>query len=185
MKGFIVGLIAGVILVPACLYVYFATGHAPVATSAPPMPFEKTLARMALHARMKKEIKENPSFNADEGALISGAMIYKDNCAACHGLPGQKKTNIAAGMYPPPPQLFMGKGVTDDTPGETYWKVANGIRLTGMPGFKSTLSDDQMWQVSFLLAKAHELPASVQQSLAGTVPAAEPAAAATSAPKKK
>jgi hypothetical protein len=37
------------------------------------------------------------------------------------------------GMYPQPPELFKGKGVTDDPAGETYWKVANGIRLTGMP----------------------------------------------------
>ena len=182
MKGFIVGLIAGVILVPACLYVYFATGQAPVATSAPPMPFEKTLARMAVHARMKKEIKENPSFNADEGALFSGAMIYKDNCAACHGLPSQKKTNIAEVMYPPPPQLFMGKGVTDDTPGETYWKVDNGIRLTGMPAFNKILSQIQMWQVSVLLANADKplppaaigiLEQSSQQPLAVPAPPAK------------
>ena len=183
MKSFVVGIIVGVILVPACLYLYFASGSAPVATSAPPMPFEKSLARMALHARMKKEVRQNPTFNADEAALLSGATVYKDNCAVCHGLPGQKKTNIAAGMYPPPPQLFRGKGVTDDTPGETYWKVSNGIRLTGMPGFKSTLSDDNMWQVSFLLAKAHELPASVQESLAGTPPA--PAAAPGTAKTEK
>ncbi len=45
-------------------------------------------------------------------------------------------------------------GVTDDPPGETYWKVANGIRLTGMPSFKSVLTDTEMWQVSLLLANA-------------------------------
>ena len=27
-------------------------------------------------------------------------------------------------------------GVSDDPPGETYWKVFNGIRLTGMPSYK-------------------------------------------------
>jgi thiosulfate dehydrogenase len=45
-------------------------------------------------------------------------------------------------------------GVTDDPPGETYWKVANGIRLTGMPSYRSVLTDTQMWQVSLLLANA-------------------------------
>jgi mono/diheme cytochrome c family protein len=45
-------------------------------------------------------------------------------------------------------------GVTDDPPGETYWKVANGIRLTGMPSYKDVLTDTQMWQVSQLLANA-------------------------------
>ena len=60
-------------------------------------------------------------------------------------------------MFPKPAQLFTGHGVTDDPPGETYWKTANGIRLTGMPAYKQTLSDQQMWQVSVMLANADKL----------------------------
>ena len=59
-----------------------------------------------------------------------------------------------------------GKGVTDDEPGETYWKVANGIRLTGMPGFNQQLSTTEMWQVSLLLAHADKLSDSVKGILA-------------------
>jgi mono/diheme cytochrome c family protein len=84
----------------------------------------------------------------------------------CHGLPAGKQTAIAEGEFPKPPHLFRGKGVTDDTAGETYWKVANGIRLTGMPGFEKSLSTDEMWQVSLLLANADKLPASVAAALA-------------------
>ena len=68
-------------------------------------------------------------------------------------------------MFPQPPQFFEGHGVTDDPPGETYWKAKNGIRLTGMPGYGSSLSDQQLWQVSLLLAHADKLPASVQTAL--------------------
>ena len=79
------------------------------------------------------------------------------------------------GMYPYPPELFRGKGVTDDPAGETYWKAKNGIRLTGMPGFKETLSDTQLWQVSLVLANADKLPQSVRDSLsAGAGRAASP-----------
>ncbi len=39
-------------------------------------------------------------------------------------------------------------------PGETYWKVANGIRLSGMPAFSKVLNQTEMWQVSLLLANA-------------------------------
>jgi len=55
--------------------------------------------------------------------------------------------------------------VSDDPAGETYWKVANGIRLTGMPGFTGSLSTDQMWQVTLLLANSDKLPASVRTVL--------------------
>jgi len=68
--------------------------------------------------------------------------------------------------------------VTDDPPGETYWKVANGIRLTGMPAFKDVLSDTQMWQVSLLLANADKpLPPAAIAILNGTPQQAAPAPA--------
>jgi mono/diheme cytochrome c family protein len=57
------------------------------------------------------------------------------------------------------------KGVTDDPVGETYWKVKNGIRLTGMPGFSDSLSDAALWQVSLLLLQADKLPPSALQVL--------------------
>jgi thiosulfate dehydrogenase len=178
VKAFIVGVIIGLILIPAGVYVYFSGGYAPVSTSSEPMPFEKLLARKGLNARVDKEAPKNAPIQADEANLAAGAQTYKENCAVCHGVPGQPATPIANGMYPKPPQLFHGKGVTDDPAGETYWKVANGIRMTGMPGYRKTLSDTQMWQVSLLLAGADKLPASVQKSLTapGTPPAASNAA---------
>jgi hypothetical protein len=57
------------------------------------------------------------------------------------------------------------KGVTDDPVGETYWKVKNGIRLTGMPSFDGALSDTAMWQVSLLLLQANQLPDAVRAAI--------------------
>jgi mono/diheme cytochrome c family protein len=96
---------------------------------------------------------------------MAGAQIYRDNCVVCHGLPGMEQSAIAKGMFPKPPHLFRGKGVTDDEPGETYWKVANGIRLTGMPAFKPPLSDTQVWHVSLLLANADKISNAVKEQL--------------------
>ena len=166
MKAFLVGLILGLVAVPAVVYFYFASGSAPVATAAPPMPFEKMMARMALHARLEKEMPKSVPITADEAAYTAGAQVYKEHCAVCHGLPGQAQTAIAKGMFPKPPVLLEGTGVTDDPPAETYWKVAGGIRMTGMPGFDKSLSTTQMWQVSLLLANADKLPKSVKDSLA-------------------
>ncbi len=155
MKRFVLGIIVGFALVFVGVYGYFSTGMAPVAAAAQAMPFEKRMANMALNARVKKEMPKDVPVPADETTYMAGAMVYNDNCVGCHGAPGEKEpTPLAKGMYPRPPQLFKGKGVTDDPPGETYWKVANGIRRTGMPAFKGTLSDKEMWQVAVLLANA-------------------------------
>ena len=181
MGKFIFGLVIGLALLPVVVYFYFAKGIAPVATSAPPMPFEKMFARMALHARLDKEVQKTVPISADEANLAAGAEVYKEHCAVCHGLPGKPKTAIATGMFPDTPKLMEGKGVTDDPSGETYWKVSGGIRMTGMPGFEKTMSPTQMWQVSLLCANADKLPASAKDALT-SVPAAMTAPPTT--PKK-
>ena len=165
MKLFVAGLVVGVIAFPLAFYFYFATGGAPVATAEAAMPFEKTLAHKALNARIRKEMPMNAPIQGDEPNLTAGAKIYREHCAVCHGMPRQHETAIAMGMYPRPPKLLEGKGVTDDEPGESYWKVAHGIRLTGMPDFGKSLSEMEMWQVSFLVAQADKLPKAVSDDL--------------------
>ena len=49
-KGFLLGFVIGLIIIPALGFLYFHFGLAPVATSAPPMPMERSLAHSALNA---------------------------------------------------------------------------------------------------------------------------------------
>jgi mono/diheme cytochrome c family protein len=137
-----------------------------VAVTAPEMPLERKFASMALHRYLDKLPHPNPPVPQEEAAFLAGAKVYKEHCAVCHGLPGEPKSVIAAGMFPSPPQLFHGMGVTDDEPWETYWKVANGIRMTGMPGFKDRLGETQMWQVSVLVKNADKISPAVKGELA-------------------
>jgi thiosulfate dehydrogenase len=106
MKVFLLGLILGLLVLPAGVYLYFAAGIAPVATAAPPMPFEKKFARMALHARLDKEMPKESPIQASEADYCAGAKVYKTNCAVCLGLLGQPATSIAKGMFPKPPRRF-------------------------------------------------------------------------------
>jgi mono/diheme cytochrome c family protein len=166
LKGLILGILLGILLVAGGVYYYFSSGHAPVATSAPPIPFEKKLASVGLHAYLDKLPHPAPQVAADEANVMAGAKIYKEQCATCHGLPNEPKTAVAQGMYPAPPQLFKGTGVTDDEEWESYWKVENGIRLTGMPGFKGSLTEEQIWRVIVLVKNADKIPESVKKELA-------------------
>ncbi len=93
-----------------------------------------------------------------------GQGVFQTHCAVCHGLPDAQKTAIAQGMFPVPPQLFD-HTVTDDPEGETYWKVTHGIRLSGMPGFGKTLSENERWQVTMFLAHVDKLPAAAKDAL--------------------
>ncbi|MBZ5616405.1 MAG: cytochrome c [Acidobacteriia bacterium] len=177
---FIVGLVLGLALVPFGAYLYFTSGSAPVATTDSDMPFERFFAKKALHARIAKDMPKSVPIQTSEANYLAGAELYKQDCAVCHGLPLTPKTAIAAGMYPAPPLLLEGKGVTDDPPGESYWKIFNGLRLTGMPGFRKSLSETQMWQLALLLANADKLPSSAKAVL--VAPLASPATSAPAAP---
>jgi hypothetical protein len=58
------------------------------------------------------------------------------------------------------------QGVSDYEPGFTYWFVANGVRLTGMPSFTHTLFRHREWQVSLLLKNANKaMPPPITQIL--------------------
>jgi len=166
---FVAGLILGLLLVPFGAYLYFTGGSAPVATTDSDMPFERFFAKKALSARIAKDMPKSMPIQPNEANYLAAAELYKQHCGVCHGEPLTPKTAIAAGMYPQPPRLLEGKGVTDDEPGESYWKIANGIRLTGMPGFSRSLSETQMWQIALLVANADKLPPSAKAALVAPI----------------
>jgi mono/diheme cytochrome c family protein len=181
MGRIVFGVILGLILAPLAVLAWFHWGHPPVAVADPPLPMERQITHVALNARIAREMPGNQPIQADQDNLTAGAEVYRDQCAACHGFYG-KPSSFAAHMYPKAPALWEKHqnsdvvGVSDDPPGETYWKVANGIRLTGMPAFRDTLTDTQIWQVSLLLSKADKpLPPAALAIVRGEQPAASPA----------
>jgi thiosulfate dehydrogenase len=154
--GFLVAFL--VLFVGASVYLKY--GHPPVATADAPFPMEEQVVHVPLGVRIASELKK-PPVSADEGTLEAGAKIYVKNCASCHGTPG-RDVPYAQWMYPAAPPLWEKHqnnnvvGVSDDETGETYWKVSNGIRLTGMPAYQHILSETEMWQVSLLLKNADQ-----------------------------
>ena len=180
MKKFVLGLIVGLLIPAIGGYLYIKMGMMPVATASAPLAMEAKIAHMALKARISKEATKSSPVAADETNMTQGAHIYVENCAFCHGFGGEKASFAAKGMFPVPPQLLSEDMVTDDPVGETYWKVENGIRLTGMPGFKDMLTPTQMWQVSQMLAQADKLSGQTKAALAK--PAAIPVAAPSATP---
>ncbi|HUN83096.1 MAG TPA: cytochrome c [Terracidiphilus sp.] len=185
MFRFLLGIVFGVVLVPIAVIVWLETGNVPVAVSDQPLPFEAQITGSVLHARIDRQMVSIPPIQPDETNLVAGAHIYADKCSVCHGFYG-RKSQFGDDMFPDAPPLWQKHhngevvGVSDDPAGETYWKVSNGIRLTGMPMFRTELSDTQIWQVSLLLANANKpLPPTALQILHGApapAPEAPPAA---------
>jgi thiosulfate dehydrogenase len=159
VKPFIIGVIIGWIVLPVIGLLYLRFGYVPVAVNGPVIPFEELLAGTAVQARIAREAPTQATLPPSPENLLVGAKIYREQCVECHGLPGGTASPASKGMYPPPPQFFERKVMGNDPVGQNYWIVANGIRLTGMPGYRQSLNDAQLWQVSQFLSNRSSLPA--------------------------
>jgi mono/diheme cytochrome c family protein len=159
---FTLGFIGAIVALALGAYVFIRAGGMPMGTSSPPLPLEQPIAQLALTASYGNAAQQKIPLPVDEVNLRAGARTYTENCAVCHGMPHMPPTPIAKGMFPPPPQLFEKPPTTE---GITFWKVTNGIRMTGMPAFQNALSDTERWQVTMMLRHADRLPAGALASL--------------------
>ncbi len=166
MSRFWVGVIIGVVLVPVVIVAVVYLGLLPAAANDPSMGFEPALAEAGLFFRIERQAPSRDVSGMSTADLLAGADVYQKNCAVCHALPNQDQGPVGAGMFPRAPRLFSPDGmVTDDPAGETYWKVKNGIRLSGMPSFEKVLNEDQMWDVAAVVRRADKLPPEVMDAL--------------------
>jgi thiosulfate dehydrogenase len=153
-----VGLIGGYLLV--------RSGLIPANADAEPGPVEFWMAKTSLDATLRREAPAGPNPVAPtEQNLLDGVHLFAQNCAVCHGsAKGEaSRSPIAKGLYQKPPQLAT-DGVEDDPEGDSFWKIKHGIRLTGMPSFRYSLSDQQIWTLALFLKHMDKLPPAVEQA---------------------
>jgi thiosulfate dehydrogenase len=185
---FVVGFLSAMVVIFGLALASLRFGHPPVAVADPPFPLEKQVVRVPLDDRTANEL-EKPPFGTSEDVFEAGAKIYATSCASCHGT-ARREVRFAHWMYPAAPQLFRKHsttkvvGVSDDDPGVTFWKIKNGIRLTGMPAFHRIYSDAQIWDVALLLKNADQpLPDPVMNLLEQETDPAVPVVPGPIAPK--
>ena len=137
MRNLLIGFLLGLVTIPLCLFLYLRVGHPPVAVAVAPFMLEKQIVSVPLHTRIDAEMPARAPIEANETNLASGARIYRERCAVCHGIYAQP-SSTGEHMYPDAPALWRKHGngvvgVSDDPSGETYWKVANGSRTPTSP----------------------------------------------------
>jgi thiosulfate dehydrogenase len=166
LKGFVLGVLAAIVVALAGGYVVLRSGLIPVNADAQPGRLETWAADTALQAALDREAPKGPNPVAlTDANLIAGIGLFRKHCAICHGTArGDASTSpVAKGEYPSPPQLAS-EGVEDDPEGVTFWKIKNGIRWTGMPSWKFALTDEEMWTLALFLKHMNKLPPAAEQA---------------------
>ena len=160
LAGFVIGVIATLAALAGGGYLIVANGVIPAAANGRPIPLERWAARTSMRATLQAQAPEGPNpVELTDANLIAGINLYARHCAVCHGTAKGKgaATPVAKGEYPAPPQLASA-GVEDDPEGWDVWKIENGIRWTGMPAWKGTLSVEDAWTIALFLKHMNKLP---------------------------
>lgn len=104
-----------------------------------------------------------PSDLNDPKRIATGAGLYTEMCSGCHLAPGMEKTEISQGLYPPAPELSR---ALQHTATEEFWMIKHGVKLTAMPAWGRTHSDELMWDmVAFVRTLPKLSPAQYQAAI--------------------
>jgi cytochrome c553 len=103
----------------------------------------------------------------DPRRIASGAVNYSAMCTGCHLAPGVTQSEIRPGLYPTPPNLSR-LGSKDAR--RTFWIIKHGIKMSAMPAWGKTHTDEQMWNMTAFIRKMPGMTAEQYQALGGEPP---------------
>jgi len=133
--------------------------------STSPSPLEERAAQFALNRSIARHApsKKNPLAGSSE-AVTAGLDLFRVHCVTCHGAPGVDPTEEGASLNPPAPGLTLPR-VQARPDGELYWIVSRGVRMTGMPAFGPSRSEQEIWQLVAALRRLPKLSDAQKQAL--------------------
>jgi len=100
----------------------------------------------------------------DPKRIAAGAGLYDEMCTGCHLGPGVERSELSQGLYPSAPELAQGD---DLSPAEQFWVIKHGVKLTAMPAWGKTHSDDLIWDmVAFIGQMPKMSPAQYKAAVA-------------------
>jgi len=161
MRKILMGAVFAFALLLSSALVVARLGLMPVSADGNHSRLEARIMPAVLHASIVRHAsaEKNP-VPLNEDTLKAGVDTYKAMCARCHSTPDGEASVYGQSFYPPAPKLP--EGMSQYTDSQLFWVIKHGIRNTGMPGWGSMLSDEEIWQVVSLLKNSQDLPPSVE-----------------------
>lgn len=160
MLKFLVGFAVAVVLVLTVGFCFVRFGFVDPRADQPVGWLDSRIAMPSLDAAVDRRATEaqNPiQPNVDN--LIAGMKTYQSNCAGCHGDILHPHTAFGDAFYPRSPQFA--EDAPDMPENQNFYIIQHGVRLSGMPAWKETLSAQEIWQVTSFLSHMDKLPPQV------------------------
>ena len=149
--------VAIVFLVPLGTYAFVKSGLFNVGASHPHTKLTEWLTHETMiHSVRRHAAGITPPARFAGAQVLSGFCLYETHCVACHGAAAVARDEWASGLEPSPPYLL--DATEKWTPAQLFWIAKNGIKMTGMPSWRDSLSDAQIWNVVGFLEATRGLP---------------------------
>ena len=154
----LIGAAIGILLiVPLGAYAFVKLGVYNVAASHPHTKFTTWLTHEAMIHSVRRHAKGiSPPAWTSASELAAGLCAYETHCAACHGAAAIARQRWVSGLEPQPPYLL--DATQHFTPSQLFWIAKNGIKMTGMPSWRESMSDRDIWNVVAWLEASRNLP---------------------------
>ena len=108
-----------------------------------------------------------PANLMDVKRLQSGAGLYTEMCSGCHLAPGLEKSEISQGLYPRAPELFH---EPKRSAKEQFWIIKHGVKLTAMPAWGKTHSDELIWDMVAFVRQMPKMSPAQYQAVISSAP---------------
>jgi thiosulfate dehydrogenase len=187
MLKFLFGFAIAVVVVLTAAFCYVRMGFVDPRADMPVNWLESKVAMPALDASVDRRAPEahNP-LPVSDANLTAGMKIYQTDCAGCHGDTLHPHVQFGDAFYPRAPQFA--EDPADMPEHQNFYIIQHGIRLSGMPAWKGSISEQETWQVTSFLSHMDKLPAQVADDwktmAAGTQSAPPPDASKVQAKDK-
>lgn len=152
-----VGVFVAVAATGIAAFVY--SGAYDVTATTPHFASTHRVLRTVKEHSVKRQARNVQAPQLDDPQKVhAGLKSFQEMCVVCHGAPGEPATQISKGLYPKPPDLARAAGAWW-TPAEQFVIIRHGLKMTGMPAWGPTHSDEQIWEIVAFLRLLPTMPA--------------------------
>ncbi|QBQ55158.1 c-type cytochrome [Nitrosococcus wardiae] len=99
--------------------------------------------------------------------LADGFRHYQAHCETCHGAPGVPPGKVGKGLTPEPPELD--EAASHWSAEELFWIIKHGIRMTGMPAWGVSFSEEKLWALVAFVQELPEITPADYQKMAASI----------------